>query len=106
MSSEKRITFISDDYYKKFEAENKKVYHTYNETSSQIFCNNPDILTTQMGLLEYGLFLRGYRIFIVSNDDSYELTLVHCDRYNNRGFTARDNLFELWKNGCFYKNKI
>ena len=102
MTDTKKIYFLSDEYsYKSAVEDGIDVSVSYDDTFLRINKNQNTIFTTQMALMSYNLFTHGYRIFIVSEDDHYEITMLNFDRMDGRGFTARDNIFDMWKSGMF-----
>lgn len=83
------------------------VIHGYNETINCIISGEPNIHTTQMGLLKTSLFSMGYRVFVHEHGrELYEIKLGD-NKCTGRYIRLGHNLFKMWVSGEFMqKGKV
>ena len=84
-----------------FPTDNDRRLFSWRATEYAINNKKPNIITTQMGLLDARLWEIGYRIFVVDNYGKYEIKIGADNERTSREIRPVHNLFQMWKSGEF-----
>ena len=99
----KQISFYIDvNYVPGSVRDRDKLCTDWHSTELAIFRGDELIHTTQMGMLDTVLFLRGYQMFVTDEDGTYEIKIGEKNTRTGMELKYDHNLFRLWRNGEFH----